>query len=90
MTLYGPDGRPLNPEPASENETGPNAQTKADIDAGNRDPSIHCLLGVPPQPPTVAQDQVTCRPEKDWRDKTKFWFEIGGIEIGRASCRERV
>src|SRR5579871_4593664 len=79
--LFGPDGKPLNPEPISENEASPNSKTEPNKNAGDCDPSIHRALGATSTPPTVTQDKITCHPEKDWRDKTKFWFEIGGIVL---------
>jgi hypothetical protein len=77
--LYGPDGRPLNPDPIGENKASPNTQTESNEHTWNGDPSVHCTSGSPSTPPAVTQERITCHPEKDWRDKTKFWFEIGGI-----------
>lgn len=33
---------------------------------------------MPPAPPSY---QITCKTEKDWRDKVKFWAEIFGLVV---------
>ncbi len=78
--LYGPNGEPLlDAKPVGENKTAPHAGAETKVDARDGDPLIPRAGGAPPTPPAVCQHQITCKPEKDWRDKVKFWFEMGGI-----------
>jgi hypothetical protein len=79
--LYDSNGRPLDTQPVRENNPAPNTGAETNVDARNGDPLIPRVACIPATPPTVGKQEITCKPEKDWRDKTKFWFEIGGIVL---------
>jgi hypothetical protein len=74
-------GSPSDAKPVGKNKTTPNAQGKANIKTGHSNPHIPTILSVPSSPPPEPHYEVACKTEKDWRDKTKFYFEIGGIVL---------
>lgn len=67
-----------NPQSVRENEAAPDRTEEADVNTGSANPGVPFVPGVPRTPPPVTQQHITCKPEKDWWDKTKPLVEIGG------------
>jgi len=68
-------------EPIREDNQTPDAKGKANIETGHADPNISPTPSVPKLPPAKTRCEITCKPEKDWWDKSKKFVEIAGVLI---------
>src|ERR1035437_590568 len=64
----------MSENPPHENE----AEDHADAEAAEKAETEAQLRDIPPAPRSY---QITCKTEKDWRDKTKFWAELFGLVV---------
>lgn len=69
----------LESEPVRENDSTPDARRETDVKSSHANPDILPASSVPQLPPTETHCQITCKPEKDWWDKSKPFVEIVGI-----------
>lgn len=68
--------------PSQENKAANSAEPKSS-DKGEATPNLAPATRTPPVeiPPAPPSYQITCKTEKDWRDKTKFWAELFGLGV---------
>jgi|GEM_PF-3941218 len=66
-------------EPVRENNPTPDAGSESNTQQRYTNPNVPPASNVPTFPPTETHYTITCKPEKDWWDKTKIILEIFGV-----------